>query len=60
LAVKTVIWHGDFWWIAKSQESRKFFGHKKLKKPPQKVDSEFFLLLPNSPNGRIHVPKCGL
>jgi hypothetical protein len=36
------------------------FGHKKLKKPPQKVVSEIFLLLPNSSNGRIHVPKCGL
>ena len=39
-----------------------------LKKPPQKVAylsrnsvvSEIFLLLPNSPNGRSHVPKCGL
>jgi hypothetical protein len=45
-----------------------FFGHKKLKKPPQKVAylsrnfvvSEIFLLLPNSLNGRIHVPKFGL
>ena len=24
------------------------------------VVSEIFLLLPNSPNGRIHVPKCDL
>ena len=45
-----------------------FFLDKKLKKSPQKVAylsrnsvvSEIFLLLPNSPNGRIHVPKCGL
>ena len=39
-----------------------------MKKPPQKVAylsrnsfiSEIFLVLPNSANGRIHVPKCGL
>ena len=45
-----------------------FFALKKLKKPPQKVAylsrnsviSEISLLLPNSPNGRSHGPKCGL
>jgi len=45
-----------------------FFALKKLKKPPQKVAyisrnsvvSEISLLLLNSPNGRSHVPKCGL
>ena len=39
-----------------------------MKKTPRKVAylsrnfvvSEIFHLLPNSPNGRIHVPKCGL
>ena len=46
----------------------KFFALKKLKKPPQKVAylsrnlvvSEIFFLLPNSPNGRKHIPKSGL
>ena len=41
------------------------FAHENMKKPPQKVAylsrnsifSEIFHLLPNSPNGRIHVPK---
>ena len=47
---------------------KKKFAHKKLKKTPQKVAylsrnsvvSEIFLFQPNSPNGRFHVPKCGL
>jgi hypothetical protein len=46
----------------------KNFALKKLKKLPQKVAylsrnsivSEISLLLPNSPNDRLHVPKCGL
>ena len=49
-----------------------FFAHENMKKPPKKVAylsrnsviSEIFHLLPtvlpNSPNGRIHVPKSGL
>ena len=45
-----------------------FFANENMKKTPQKVAylsrnsvvSEIFLSLPNSPNGRIHVPKCGL
>jgi hypothetical protein len=45
-----------------------FFALEKLKKPTQKVAylsrnsvvSEISLLLPNSPNGRSHGPKCGL
>ena len=44
------------------------FAHENMKKPSPKVaylsrnsvGSEFFLLLPNSSNGRIHVPICGL
>ena len=48
--------------------SLKFFGHKNVKKPPEKVAylsrisdvSEIFSLLPNSPKGRNHIPKCGL
>ena len=39
-----------------------------MKKPPQKVAylsknsvvSEILILLPNSPNGRKNIPKCGL
>ena len=45
-----------------------FFDPQNMKKPPQKVAylsrnsivSEIFLFQPNSPNGRFHVPKCGL
>jgi hypothetical protein len=48
------------------------FANENMKKTPQKIAyfsrnsvvSEIFHLLPtvvpNSPNGRIHVPKCGL
>ena len=47
---------------------KKILDPQNMKKSPQKfayfsgnsVVSEIFLLLLNSPNGRIHVPKCGL
>ena len=53
--------YATFW----AKKKGKFFLGQK---PPQKVAylsrnsvfSEIFHLLPNSPNGRIHVPKCGL
>ena len=45
---------------------KSIFDPQNMKKPHQKVAylsrnsvvSEIFLFLPNSPNGRIHVPKC--
>jgi hypothetical protein len=47
---------------------KKIFALKKLKNPAQivaylsrnSVVSDISLLLPNSPNGRLYVPKCGL
>jgi len=51
-----------------SKKKKKFFALKKLEKTPSKVAQKnsnplFFpycQLSPNSPNKRIHVPKCGL
>ena len=54
--------------LDKKKIKKKNFARENMKKTPQKVAylsrnsvvSEIFHLLPNSPNGRIYVPKCVL